>query len=162
MCVDSHRTQDHCHKRQKQIPDNSESGGRLRLYRQIKTSPSVEQYILHGMSLNKRRVITQIRTGCLPLEIELGSYRSPKAPLANRICQLCNNGVGDETHLLLDCTLFSDTRKPLLDMMRSKINWFGDLSKFEKVCRILELSGSDNEVGKLVANLTISRTNQLK
>ena len=67
------------------IPDNSESGGRLRLYRQIKTSPSVEQYILLGMSLNKRRVITQIRTGCLPLEIELGRYRSPKTPLANRI-----------------------------------------------------------------------------
>ena len=49
-----------------------------------------------------------------------------------------------------------------LDMMKSKINSFDDLSKLEKVCRILELIGSDHEVGKLVANLVISRTNQLK
>ena len=64
--------------------------------------------------------------------------------------------VHDETHLLLDCTLLSDTRKLLLDMMKSKIISFDDLSKLENVCRILELIGLDHEVGKVVANLVIN------
>lgn len=89
----------------------------------------------------QKRIIKQIRTGCLPLEIELGCYRSPKTSLTNRICQLCNNGVGDETHLLLDCALLiyrlNDSRKMLLDMMMTKVNLFDDLTKSEKVCRIL-------------------------
>jgi len=64
------------------IPDNSETGGWLKFYRILKASPSVEQYIEAGISLNKRRVIIQLRTGCrcLPLEVELGRYRSPKTP----------------------------------------------------------------------------------
>jgi len=50
------------------IPDNSETGGWLKFYQILKASPSLEQYIEAGISLNKRRVITQLRTGCLPLE----------------------------------------------------------------------------------------------
>ena len=66
----------------------------------LKTSPSVEQYIEAGISLNKRQVISQLRTGCLPLEVELGRYRSPKTPLANRLCQLCKSGVPSVIGLL--------------------------------------------------------------
>jgi len=39
----------------------------------------------------------------IPLEVETGRYRTPKTPLQQRVCQLCENGVGDETHFLNHC-----------------------------------------------------------
>ena len=67
------------------IFDNSKTGGWLKFYQILKASPSVEQYIEAGISLNKRRVVTQLRTGYLPLEEELGHYRSPNTPLADKL-----------------------------------------------------------------------------
>ena len=49
--------------------------------REIKPAPSVEKYVQSSMALNKKRFLTQLRYGCLPLEVELGRYRSPKPPL---------------------------------------------------------------------------------
>ena len=144
------------------IPDNSETGGRLKFYRILKASPSVEQCIEAEISLNKRRVITQLRTGCLPLEVELGRYRSPKTPLADRLCQLCKRGVGDEPYLLLDCSVLSEHTAQLQHMMTRKVEAFIELSRLEKVRRILSLCGSDHDVGKLVYHLVITRANLLK
>ena len=53
-------------------PADSESGGRLALYKQYKSCPEPEEYILKTISLNRRRTIAQIRCGCLPLELETG------------------------------------------------------------------------------------------
>ena len=95
------------------INNNSESGGRLRFYKDFKTTPNAEKYVENGLSLNKRRVITQIRTGCLPLEIETGRYRTPKTPLEDRKCQLCEEDIGDEVHLLLGCTKLENVTQNL-------------------------------------------------
>jgi len=103
------------------IPENSETGVQLKLYQILKASPSVEQYIEARISLNKGRVITQLRTGCLPLEVELGHYRSPKTPLADRQRQLCKSGIGDEPHLLLDCSVLSEYTAQLQHMMTRKV-----------------------------------------
>ena len=75
----------------------SESGGHFRFYRLIKTSSSPEQYITANTNLNKRRFITQLRCRCLPLEVEMGRYRSP---LKERLCALCGEATGDEIHFL--------------------------------------------------------------
>jgi len=50
--------------------------------------------------MNRRRTITMLRCGCLPLEVETGTT---KTPLQQRICQLCENSVEDETHFLNHC-----------------------------------------------------------
>ena len=110
------------------IPDNSNTGGRLKFYRILKASPSVEQYNEAGISLNKRWVITQLRTGCHPLEVELGRYRSPKTSLADRLCQLCKSGIGDESHLLLDCSVLSEQTAQLQYMMTRKVEAVIELS----------------------------------
>ena len=93
------------------IPNDSETGGSLLFYRQVKSEPAPEPYILNSISINRRRTMTMLTCGCLPLEVETGRYRAlktpgigrnraPKTPLQQRICQLCENGVGDETHAL--------------------------------------------------------------
>ena len=97
------------------IPINSESGERFRYYRQLKSSPQAEEYIMSSAAIGKKRIITQLRCGCLPLEIETGRYRSPKQPLSERRCQLCQSDVGDELHFLLKCPSLSTTREPMLE-----------------------------------------------
>ena len=97
------------------IPINSESGGRFRYYRQLKSSPLAEEYIMSSAAIGKKRIITQLRCGCLPLEIETGRHRSPKQPLSERRCQLCQSDVGDELHFLLKCPSLSTTREPMLE-----------------------------------------------
>ena len=131
----------------RKVNKNSESGGRLRFY---KTTPKAEEYVENGLSLNKRRVITQIRTGCLPLEVETGRYR---APLANRKCQLCEEDIGDEVHLLLGCTKLENETQNLDRYLRNKIQEYEFLSKVDKARMVLELSGTDEQTGKLVYNI---------
>ena len=89
-------------------PSNSETGGRFRFHR--KSTPIAEKYILNSVTLSKRRIVTQLRCGCLPLEVELGRYRSPKPPASERICQLCQSETGDELHFLLKCPTLNELR----------------------------------------------------
>ena len=51
-----------------------------------------------------------LRAGCLPLQIELGRYTSPKTPLSMRICKLCNDGTEDQEHFLFHCRALSKPR----------------------------------------------------
>ena len=101
----------------------------------------------------QKRVITQLRTGCYPLGIELGRYRSPKPPVHERICQLCNIETGDEIHLLLKCSDLEEKRKKLEEAMTNRVTGFCDLADGEKVCRILTLSASNFVVYKVVCHL---------
>ena len=113
-------------------PTDSESGGRLTLYKLYKTCPKPEEYILKTISLNRRRTIAQIRCGCLPLELETGRYRNPKTPLSQRICQLCNSDVEDETHFLTLCPMLNHIRIHLFKDMQNIIPGFLSLQPIEK------------------------------
>ena len=89
---------------------SSESGGKLALYRQIKHFPETEPYCRASLSLGVRRVLAGLRAGCLPLQIELGRYTSPKTPLNLRICKLCNDGIEDQEHFLFHCHALTEPR----------------------------------------------------
>ena len=93
------------------IPYNSSSGGRLNLYRKIKFAPKVDSYIMR-CDKGRRRVIAGLRTGCLPLAVEVGRYTS--IPFDQRTCQVCAGGeVEDQAHFLLDCCKLNIIRKDL-------------------------------------------------
>ena len=81
----------------------TESGGKLALYTEIKLFPEIEPYCRASLSVGVRRVLARLWTGCLPLQIELGCYTSPKTLLNMRICKLCNDGTEDQEHLLFHC-----------------------------------------------------------
>ena len=89
---------------------SSESGGKLALYRQIKHFPETEPYCRASLSVGVRRVLAGLRAGCLPLQIELGRYTSPKTPLSMRICKLCNDGTEDQEHFLFHCRALTKPR----------------------------------------------------
>ena len=66
----------------RQSVGNSETGGCL----------APEPYI-NSISTNKRWIITMLRCGCLPLEVETGRYRTPKTPLLQRTCEICERAL---------------------------------------------------------------------
>ena len=68
-----------------------------------------EEYVSKIMSRKARSLISQIRLGIFPLEIEVGRFRgvSPE----DRLCQNCNMGVVEsEVHFICECPLYNDLR----------------------------------------------------
>ena len=72
----------------------------------FKNTIKEEEYVSCIKSRKARSLISQIRLGILPLEIEVGRFRgiSPEA----RICQNCNMGVVEnELHFICECVPYT-------------------------------------------------------
>jgi len=85
---------------------------KLRFYRSFKTSMSQEKYVTLNLTPSERSLLAQIRSGTLPLEIEVGRFRNIK--VEDRLCKLCNlNVTEDETHFIFECPFYHDYREDL-------------------------------------------------
>ena len=79
---------------------------KLRTYITFKNLFKEKEYLSKIMSRKARSLISQIRLGILPLEIEVGRFRgvSPE----DRLCQNCNMGVVEsEVHFICECPLYN-------------------------------------------------------
>ena len=85
---------------------------RLRTYRLFKQNFNFEPY-LNILNFKQRQALTKLRIGNHRLESELGRHKHIKA--ADRIYKICKDGVEDETHFLVKCKNFENTRKPYLE-----------------------------------------------
>ena len=112
-------TQSWRHSVQKVEASASENGGKLAMYRQLKLFPGTEPYVRASLPVGVRRVVAGLRAGCLPLQIELGRYTSPKTPLNQRTCKLCNSGTEDQEHFLLLCPSLHEPRAKLFTTLHS-------------------------------------------
>ena len=120
---------------------DSDTGGRFRFYCDIKSSHMTEQYVRSSSALNRKIFITQIRCGCLPLEVELDRYRSPKTPLKERLCALCNGEIGDEVHFITACS-------SLEDPMTALFSYYTSMDPIEQTKRVLIACATDKSVSK--------------
>jgi hypothetical protein len=68
---------------------------------------SLKKYLLI-LNEDERRVLIKFRVSAHNLEIEKGRYIGVKTE--DRICKLCNTGVEDETHFLLQCPVLENKR----------------------------------------------------
>ena len=64
--------------------------GKLAVYRRLKDLPAAEPYARTNLPVSIRRVLARVRAGCLPLQVELGIYSSPKTPFTinERLCKM--------------------------------------------------------------------------
>ena len=85
---------------------------KLRMYKTIKSEYGVEDYVKHGMTLNKRSVVAKVRSGTLPIHVETGRYRG--TDYEDRRCSYCPDDIENETHFLFKCPLYKDFRAELL------------------------------------------------
>ena len=117
------------------VPEGSESGGRLGMYRRIKKEPVPEIYVASKNSAGVRRVIAGLRLGCLPLAVEVGRYTG--TPYIERVCRLCGTGeVEDQNHFLINCPSLSHIRQKLFMHCNSILRSFSQESSFNK-CKCL-------------------------
>ena len=117
------------------IPEGSESGGRLGMYRRIKKEPAPEIYVVSKNSVGVRRVIAGLRLGCLPLAVEVGRYTG--TPYIERVCRLCGTGeVEDQNHFLINCPSLSHIRQKIFMHCNSILRSFSQESSFNK-CKFL-------------------------
>ena len=114
-------------------------------------SLSTSHYITTIHDRAHRSYLAKFRCGTLPLEIELGRFKKPKTPLNQRICKYCNcSSVEDETHFLIDCTLYSDLRVTLFSHITSINPEFNQLSSVDKGIYIMNCDNFSNNVAALI------------
>ena len=80
-------------------------------------------YIIKCMSRRRRCLMSQFRTGILPLEIETGIYvpildntlkKTRKSTANERLCKLCLlNAIENKYHFLCVCPVYNSTFKIL-------------------------------------------------
>ena len=86
---------------------------KLRSYIIFKNSFGEEEFLTCLRSRAKRSLLSQLRLGILPLEIEVGRFRG--IDLENRICKICNINIEIECHFLCECPCYQDYRETLLN-----------------------------------------------
>lgn len=119
---------------------------KLRTYNLFKKDFGVEKYV-KTCDKYLRSHIAQIRSGILPLNIELGRHR--QILLENRKCTVCNSSeIEDEFHFMCQCNFYSEERAELYRQI--EIEGFYVLSNKTKFVHIMEQCNKN--VGKFIMN----------
>ena len=88
-----------------------ESENKLRFFKNAKNNFCVSRFLTKIKNRESRALISKLRLGVLPLEIEKGRRLKPKPARETRYCKLCNSGkIEDETHFLFECQSLSNVR----------------------------------------------------
>ena len=107
-----------------------ENSTRARFY--VNIANFKHQTYLDNLTVKKfQQNLTRFRVSSHRLEIECGRWTRPeKTPLDNRKCRICN-AVEDEFHFILECPLYEDLRKQLIN----KYFWSRpNMPKFTELC----------------------------
>ena len=90
---------------------NTENGNKEWTYREYKNVLRQTTYVKCNIDRGHRRVLAKFRSCNLPLAIETGRYNGPKIRVSERLCKYCHMDlIEEETHFLVDCEFYSDTR----------------------------------------------------
>ena len=105
---------------------------KLRTYKQFKKDFMTEEYVKRVMPRSHRSALAKFRCGTAPIRIETGRYERNRPSAENRTCYICNDGIEDEKHVLLKCSLYEDLRNELvMNVMENNTN-YNLLSEDEK------------------------------
>jgi len=92
----------------------------------------------------------------VPLEVETGRYRAPKTPLQQRIRQLCENSVGDETHFFSHCKPLTLLRVQLYEAASHSLDVnFYSLSPDQETLQLLQLCAESSVASKRMYDMFV-------
>ena len=122
---------------------------KLRSYKMFKQTYKCEEYVNNkDIRYGDRRALAQMRCGSAPINIELGRYRNGVyLPAEMRLCPICNEGVEDEKHVILECSFYDDLREELLDVACAMDPFFENLDDNVKFVQLM----SDEYIVKYTA-----------
>jgi hypothetical protein len=137
-------------------------GNKLRLYRDLKPDFNGATYVKQYMSRRERRVLFQFRAGCAPIQMEIARYnKNGYVPPAQRICPVCNLEPEDETHFLVRCPIYKDTRS---ELFKSAVDFnvgFINFSDREKAIFVLSEPDIAKETARACNKMLCLRTDVL-
>ena len=120
---------------------NCINGNKLRVYRLFKDRLGAEPYLKAHLTRYEQSILAKLRTGTLPLEVEVGRYK--KKPLDMRLCSLCSsNQIEDETHFLIDCQFYDDLRYDMMQSLSKEFEYFNSSTSLVKL--ILAMYSREN------------------
>ena len=100
-----------------------ESESKLVFFKNSKNTLGVSHYLTTIKNRTHRVLLSKLRLGVLPLEIEIG--RRTGVARENRLCKLCNtNKVEDEIHFIFECNALQSYRSPHLDLLSDSLPMF--------------------------------------
>jgi len=107
-----------------QWKERMQSKPKLRTYILLKTQLIFEHAYLTTRDKEAREVMTRLRGGTNELRIETGRYaitnRDRPLELNERRCLICMNGeIEDETHFVMNCSVYEDLREKMFDAVSS-------------------------------------------
>ena len=110
--------------------NNVQDMPKLRNYKLFKNNYEVEPYVLCFLNREKRSLVAQLRSGILPLQVEVGRWQG--IPVEERICPGCNlNQVEDECHFLFKCNNYDVERRSLYTKQSDDFENLSMSNKFE-------------------------------
>ena len=126
---------------------------KLNVYRLVKQNFCAENYITLNLKKTTKKqirsVITQLRAGCLPIEIELGRYQN--IPRDQRLYNQCTqNHIENESHFIFYCPKFDNIRQDLLTSLN--VTCGSDASDAEMI-KCLFISNLLPKTGKFIMHV---------
>jgi hypothetical protein len=128
---------------------------KLRTYCQFKKEFGTEVYCKIIMPPRHRAAFSKFRCGVAPLKIETGRYVG--LAVNQRKCPFCDN-VESESHVLLECHLYSDLREILFNRASVYENNFLNMSKEDKLVFLFTNPNMIRVCAKTCLNLLQRRT----
>lgn len=115
----------------------------------FKSSYKTETYLQLNITKKERSHLAQFRCAVLPLKIETGRFSG--LAVEDRLCQVCDqHAVESEIHLLLNCNVYNDLRKILIDKSTRRHNNFINMTDTEKLRFIV--THEERECAKCLVN----------
>ena len=112
-----------------------DSKPKLRSYKLFKSNFGAEEYVCQYLSRYKRSLFAQLRSGILPLNIEIGRYRGVR--VEDRICCFCTpDKVESEMHFMVECCKYDIQRAELYNKLSFDIT-FANSNNQEKYNKLM-------------------------
>ena len=116
---------------------SGKGGNKLRTYRRFKMKPAWAPHLSVISSRIQRTLLSKLRAGVLPLEIETGRWwkkgkgggeDGEDGRGIDRVCWICGV-IEDEEHFIVHCHMYVQIRLSLWDVAEVWIEGFGELEK---------------------------------
>ena len=112
----------------------------------------------YSMNQYEWSLLSRLRTGSLPLEVETGRYNN--VPLENRLRKQCQVCVEDEIHFTVDCPFYDDLRYTSFILLRDVYSGFDDRPSIIKYILIMQ-SKQFKQIGSIIVKMYDRRKSHL-
>ena len=134
---------------------------KLHFFKNAKETLSISNHLTKIKSRESRSLISKLRLGVLPLEIERG--RRKNVPKEQRFCKLCNSEqVENEPHFIFDCPALENYRSPFITDLSLNVPFFHNLNSSQKLQFLFFNELTPNHALETAAKLIVDLFNARK